>query len=644
MKRKIACCVPLLVLILILGAAAKPAGRFDGLYESATGGSLLHVQTGGGSGGYVSLAEQRGLVAFIRLDQPESDKMNLGLFDLKEGKLIAQTSLLEDEYAYYEEVGFLDGGGISLLNQYRMTLLHFDRDLKETLRFTVPGGAAYRAAYEDRAGRHLYCAGEDGIVRFTLPGGEKTPISLGLPEGWLFSTFAGERNGRVLSVISSPDGLSVTGAIDANGRLYPSPIPAAFTPYPSGHIILSGKREALVGTLPYDGVFSRISDWNETEYASAWQDGLLLTGNWDEKKPLRLMDLEAGTLVSQLMRTEGESALFLDNPLLSEDGYALFSAGDYEEQAFSLCLWDYSKDPLDLPVGVTRVTMADIRKEQDREAEQIALKHGVGIHIRQDGASFENDTYQARQADDVLRVSDALRELDAFFSKLPPGMTEEATVSPKTRFGIYLCGEILPKNASGIASASGFASGNGEERYIALNVRDGSFMRNLAHEFMHVMEDRLWETDQGLPESLLRQWGRLGPKDQEGHGFAFSYHNPDMTEWADSTYSADAFGAQEDPEDVWFIDAYSRTFPLEDRARIFEYLFTAGDTSGTLFSYPNLLLKAQCLSAIIRNAFPSVQALSAASWEKLITPIPYETLMEMLTEILPEEEELPAAG
>ncbi len=525
-----------------------------------------------------------------------------------------------------------------------MTLLHFDRELRETRRFTVPDGQTFSAAYADRGGRYLYCAGEGILVRFTLPEGERKSIPLGLPEGWLFGTFTGERDGQVLCVITGPDGLSVTGAIDAGGRLHPSPIPASFTWFSDGHILQAGKREILVSTLPHGGVFSRVSDWDETDYAYTWRDSLLLTGSWDDRKPLRLIDLSQGTLVNRLKRTEGESELFFGHALLSEDGYALFCASNYELQAFSLCLWDFSEDPLNLPAGVTRVTMADIRREQDEEAGRIAKKHGIGIHVRQDGASFQNDTYQARQMDDALRLNDALQELDVFFSKLPPGMPGEALVFPKTRFAIYLCGEIIPKNANGIASASGIASGSGEERYIALNVRDSSFQRNLAHEFMHVMEDRLWENGQGTPERLLGQWDRLGPADQEWHGFAYSYHNPDMTEWADGRFTADDVTAQENPREVWFLDAYSRTFPLEDRARIFEYLFIAEDTTGAVFSYPNLLLKAQCLSAIIRNAFPSVQALPKASWEELITPIPYETLVEMLTEILPEEEELPAAG
>ena len=74
---------------------------------------------------------------------------------------------------------------------------------------------------------------------------------------------------------------------------------------------------------------------------------------------------------------------------------------------------------------------------------------------------------------------------------------------------------------------------------------------------------------------------------------------------------------------AFVIDAYSRTFPLEDRARIFETLFLAGEDAPDLLSSPHLLRKAQYLCAILRERYESLRDAPPLYWERHITPIPY---------------------
>ena len=62
------------------------------------------------------------------------------------------------------------------------------------------------------------------------------------------------------------------------------------------------------------------------------------------------------------------------------------------------------------------------------------------------------------------------------------------------------------------------------------------------------------------------------------------------------------------------MDAYSKSFPTEDRARVFEKLMDSGGNPYFADS-PVLMEKARTLCRIIREYFPSVAAIERASWE-----------------------------
>ena len=122
---------------------------------------------------------------------------------------------------------------------------------------------------------------------------------------------------------------------------------------------------------------------------------------------------------------------------------------------------------------------------------------------------------------------------------------------------------------------------------------------------------------------LLADWLLLCPPEAENAGFYYDYHDENGWELSDTRYTLDDPDAWENPGNAWFIDAYSRTFPLEDRARIFETLFLAGEDAPDLLSSPHLLRKAQYLCAILRERYESLRDAPPLYWERHITPIPY---------------------
>ena len=70
---------------------------------------------------------------------------------------------------------------------------------------------------------------------------------------------------------------------------------------------------------------------------------------------------------------------------------------------------------------------------------------------------------------------------------------------------------------------------------------------------------------------------------------------------------------------MWYVD-YARTFPQEDRARLFEILFVAQDALPDAFRSPHIMRKAQYLRHLIRQAFPSLQGVPTLPWERLLPP------------------------
>ena len=111
----------------------------------------------------------------------------------------------------------------------------------------------------------------------------------------------------------------------------------------------------------------------------------------------------------------------------------------------------------------------------------------------------------------------------------------------------------------------------------------------------------------------------------------------DGNELSDTAYTGDDPLAADMPDTVWFVDAYAKANPKEDRARIMEYLFDSKDELPAAFGSVHLMEKAQYLCAIIRECFPSTRAVETLPWERLIEAVPYSNFEDAVNslELLP---------
>lgn len=614
----------LAVLLALPGFAARPVPRFQALYWPAFQEDVYALSPGGGFGDYLALAVRGSLLAFIRRGQADQPACSLTLFDLGLNRALATLPLDAPDWDDSWQLGFLESGGLYALHQGGLTLRLFDPSLRETQRFAAPTG--FDLACFDPKGRALWCArhGDSSVTRFTLDGGGELVIPAKLPGGWQFSDFAGSRpEGGILSVFSDSRGHSLFLAADAGGKTRLMPVMAGFSWMAGGlaHAALAG--EGLLMPVPGEARVLRFADWGEGEYPALFQSGFLMTESFGAGPALRLIDIARGRVIAGLEALAGDIPLGFDHMAISELGFAVLADNQYELNQASLYLWDFRQSPQAAESAAEETTIAGIRAGNDARAAGIAQAFGFALHIRQAGARFQNDTYYARPLDQEPALAHALSSMERTLKQLPAGLLREIGISAGDGFAFYLSGPIRPKVPEGLGSPSAMTAFQENAAAIILDISSPIGVRTLSHELMHLMEERLVLSEGPGGRSLLEDWLLLSPPGAPDRGYFYNYHDQEGREISDTALTADSPEAWERPDQIWFIDAYSRTFPMEDRARLFETLFLAGDTPPELLQYPRLLRKAQYLCAMLREAFPSLKDSPSLPWERHIPPAAY---------------------
>ncbi len=331
--------------------------------------------------------------------------------------------------------------------------------------------------------------------------------------------------------------------------------------------------------------------------AQSLQDGIG-TAYWvlDYENALRYPTLEVG---------EG---LFLERFCSSVEGAFCFVAGRYgdgEIDGYSLCRWNYFHDGEASDLQKTGVSEVDA--DNARLAETIRKTWGVSVIYTEPQIHKVASDYSTVAITDPTVIRSALVELYNALSAYPDGFFDDLYYGEYALLEIYLCGPFTPLTPNGITTAEALSNTRGNVLVIGFNtqVMDGEYVRVLAHELLHIMERRIDQID----VDILSEWITLTPG---GHdAYYYSYHDESGNEMSDATHT---YYFESDPADAYFVDAYSKSFPTEDRARIFEKLMES-DGDPYFADSPVLMAKARVLCKIIRENFPSVAATLRASWE-----------------------------
>ncbi len=252
----------------------------------------------------------------------------------------------------------------------------------------------------------------------------------------------------------------------------------------------------------------------------------------------------------------------------TSDRMLFYVVDEDQEQIVDVLLWDYQKaEPRTLYKHIEKKPV-DFPREIDygeltRKAEALEEKYAVNI-IMGENVVCEFEAYDYLHMTEREQIKNALSEIERAFEIFPDGMCKEMVSEQALGFNIYLCGNLMSKSEENISEAGAFFTHTNGYYHLALNLSSGSVEANFVHEMTHAI-DKFFETI-GVLEELNQEWSKCNP---EGFDYLYSYF--EYEDKIENTY-ADTF---EHIDEVYFCDTYSKTFPTEDRSRVFEWFGTS---------------------------------------------------------------------
>lgn len=267
-----------------------------------------------------------------------------------------------------------------------------------------------------------------------------------------------------------------------------------------------------------------------------------------------------------------------------------------------LCRWDLTESAVEddtVYIGPRRT--ADnpdtFRLAECAElASRISEKHGVEILTWTDATAVQPPDHILAPEHQPDIIWQYLTELDQALSRYPQGMLAVSEMGDgKLRIGLVR--SITGANMADSLSGLQFRDEETGNAYVILQATDGLENR-LHHELFHVLESRIFSLSKALDD-----WEDLNPGD-------FQYD-----------YSYLYFAAREDRsliegENRAFIDHYSMTFPMEDRARIMEYAMVAGMED--CFASHTMQAKLRAICTGIRKAYGLTDTTQSLPWEQYL--------------------------
>lgn len=230
-------------------------------------------------------------------------------------------------------------------------------------------------------------------------------------------------------------------------------------------------------------------------------------------------------------------------------------------------------------------------------AEELSLTHGIEILIGEAATAVQPWDYDLEPEVQPALILRELQLLQQRLAHYPQGMLAD-TAADFSSLKLCLVRSVTGTAESGsLSAATGVQFLEGTDTYVAITV--GKYAQQaLYHELFHVMETHIFNNS-----IAFDQWDTLNPS-----GFTYSYGHAANESRDSGIYLQSDLRA--------FIDAYSMSFPKEDRARVMEYAMLPGQEA--LFEAPVLQAKLQALCAGIREAYGLENAEETFLWEQYL--------------------------
>lgn len=538
------------------------------------------------------------------------------LYDLVSGQALPAKSF----HGVNLWAGILANGTICVLDREAGEVQLLDQSLELSgSAISYPGSQA--AVQTDDACVWSWQQDGAGITRTGLLDGEQR--SYRLPDWSWFWLTGFEKDGVILEGTDQQDAQRIYRLRPSTGEIFPaSELQGGYAP-DLQTMAFHTEQETVLYPLDVTGGLYCLEGAGEQRLSvrkdnmavlSSYEDNTLLVCQLAEGRCWRL-EQQAGIVACDL---EGETLVYA-----TTDGVQS-----------ALYRWAFSAAPTVDTVACTFLSQEQLARENRTDQDWILQQTGLRVYCGKSGVEF-NDPYQSGYTGEILEnpilIHLALQMTKAFISQYPTGIFQEMVVEPVRHIDLYFCGRLFPDAENSISSAYGFTSQMGDRRIVVMSLEDLDMLpQNLAHEFTHVMEDRIYACTQERGLDYLTYWEALSPPDT----YYYSYFDETGEEVSDAGSTAES--APEDLEEIWFLDAYSKTYPSEDRARILEYLF-AGEQSRYAYAFQGepIRRKAQYLCAVIRACFPSAETARDLPWERMVSVPPFSEFQEAVQAYVP---------
>ncbi len=276
---------------------------------------------------------------------------------------------------------------------------------------------------------------------------------------------------------------------------------------------------------------------------------------------------------------------------------------------------------LDLPSAVNNTestsvtsylcTEQELQQKTKLLADKVYEDYGVELFYFSQGNDFLLYDYVGAVELNSFKVHLAVQETASILANYPQNMLRETYEDSHKGIHFYLCGALYGVGGDSISNAGAVTSEYNGYIIIAFDIND-SLKYNIPHELSHAFDRRISYVYSQGGTDWMSVWESATPvKNAYTYTYDDYYKNMDYTFYGESR-----------EKKIWFVDAYSRTFPTEDRARIMEYLFNPeeGDLAAMLKT-ENLINKARLYCYILRQCYPSCNTEEPLYWETYLGTI-----------------------
>ena len=246
------------------------------------------------------------------------------------------------------------------------------------------------------------------------------------------------------------------------------------------------------------------------------------------------------------------------------------------------------------------------------KAESLENRYGIRILIGTNiPAEFAD--YTAQACTDSAVIDGSLSVLENVLSLYPDTYFTQLKGGYYRNIAFYLTGALHPLDVtSNISNAGAFATESNGTMQLAFDLYDDLSPDTVIHELTHAADYRF------AGENLLNEaeWNSMNP---EGFTYYYSYINEygESYETAGSPDNTAVSGCPAD--DVWFIDPYSKTYPMEDRARLMETLLSGRTPYSGCFRGRHVQEKLSYYFRFLRETLDDGSWPSRTSWEEALS-------------------------